>query len=1526
MKIKHSFLLIVLILNIFINVFAQSQDQNYIKSTEYLEPVLIESDFSSSFGGWLPKGSVDLSLDNGRLKANVNGSWEGVKHLLNGFVTTTDDVLNINITFDKGNTQSDVRIYFAETDPNGNLVNFRIISYNMQTGTHQYSYTMVTSGNSMSFHVDKTNTNVNSDTYFFIDYISLKQGGVVNSISKLESLTYFDGFGKAKQTIGIKQTSNQKDILQHVEYDQFGRASKQYLAVPTTQNSGNYVTNPVSQITNYFQTNFSDQHPFSESRFDDSPLNRVLETSSPGNAWELLQNSDSDHTTKFERGINELDEVYKYDIDENNASNPLIKSFYPKGQLLKNITKNVNWNPSDGLLNTKEVFIDKNGRIIAEFSYENSEGTIRKLSTYNVYDDKGNLRYVLTPKMFAPTLVSYGGCSNYNKTFNQGVFSGTVQGAGSVNVNVNGNQIQATFNANFSSSVVIETPQELNLPCNVPDMLLGSLTTPEPYGFLIKVYIINGQLKLTSDLNPGLTISGFNCTLTKTFDSQGLVYPVFDLALINNLAFQYKYDQFNRQIEQKVPGKDWEYMVYDQLDRPILTQDANLREQNKWLFNKYDVFGRVVYSGLYTNRANRASSNRASLQTHVDNLIYYSSNKANIESRTTSPLSTGGIAMNYSNNAFPNSNLETLNVIYFDDYNFTDSSLPAIPTQILGQEVTNRTKGLLTASWSKVLGTTNSWSKHYTYYNKKGQVIYIDEENYLGGYTRIISALDFRGKVTQSITAHKRVLSDNPLNVTNNFEFDHVERPTKHYQKINTQQEELISNNTYDELGQLQSKKVGGSNSIGTGLQTINYTYNIKGWLTELNNVNSLGSDLFAYSLNYVDAIEGNASVSNVYNGNIKQVIWKSAENNLKKAYAFEYDKLNRFTKSIYRENIGLTIGGLKFSTSGIKYDSNGNITKMNRWGESTSSIPIDYLTYSYDDGNKLLKVTDGTYGPNIPLGFNDGNTSGDDYLYDANGNIKRDFNKGIYSILYNHLDLVTAVYFNNGKDIKFTYDANGNKLQMKTTHFSQITTVDYLGGFQHTNSQLQFFPTAEGYAAKDGSVFKYVYIFSDHLGNNRLSYHDVDGGNYVTNSEIQSNTDYYPMGLIHNGQTISGLASNYNYKYQGKEQLNFSDYNMYDFGSRMYDAAVGRWFNTDPQNQFHSPYLAMANNPVMVVDPDGELAWFVPIIAGAVIGGASTAIQNPRADFGDILGGAGLGAAQGAFTSGIGTAASGISNLGAQALVSAGAHGAFQGIVSSANGGNFLTGFAIGAGSSLVGSATSSCSIPAQIGAGGLSGGLISELSGGNFGEGFTSGLMVSGLNHAIHRASELLSKSNGIVGIYGAGGKNAGDNPTLEAFIDSKGGRMKSWFWSKKSIARMLKRAHERGNSIEIYGYSRGGQTAVAVANLLGESHVYVSKLVLFDAHTFGPRWGISARFTLTASNVRTVHSFYQRNPLTYDSTFSLFPAGTNPFWGSPVTREYGNMTNIYQHNLTGHYYKPGRFVDHINIVRYALKNYSF
>src|SRR5699024_10093226 len=183
--------------------------------------------------------------------------------------------------------------------------------------------------------------------------------------------------------------------------------------------------------------------------------------------------------------------------------------------------------------------------------------------------------------------------------------------------------------------------------------------------------------------------------------------------------------------------------------------------------------------------------------------------------------------------------------------------------------------------------------------------------------------------------------------------------------------------------------------------------------------------------------------------------------------------------------------------------------------------------------------------------------------------------------------------------------------------------TTDYLSGFQYLDGELDFLPHAEGYvkAVHTGSAteYHYVYNYTDHLGNIRLSYgRDPETGDVA----ILKESHYYPFacplrsirGLQHNGYvgnhnifsfgpTPGGrvnlipvhnyLDDSYRYTFGGKEEQLELGLNWLDFHARNYMPDLGRWMNVDPLAEVQpnkTPYHFVSNNPITRVDPTGML------------------------------------------------------------------------------------------------------------------------------------------------------------------------------------------------------------------------------------------------------------------------------------------------------------------------------------------------
>jgi RHS repeat-associated protein len=550
-----------------------------------------------------------------------------------------------------------------------------------------------------------------------------------------------------------------------------------------------------------------------------------------------------------------------------------------------------------------------------------------------------------------------------------------------------------------------------------------------------------------------------------------------------------------------------------------------------------------------------------------------------------------------------------LTVTYYDTYDFPGKQDFVTISNISGYDegtaiegtspyYFERLKGQVTGTKTKVLETT-TFLTSTNYYDDHYRVIQTLRDIYTPNaiYSEVASILyDFPGKVIQ--TRLSQTVNSVTTTIDKYLTYDHAGRLTKTEQQIagdTTNGKVTVSENSYNEIGQLVDKKL-----HNNAQQSIDYQYNIRGWLTSINNPDNLDNDgtgdtypdLFAERLLYNDnSTISNLTSKNQYNGNICGAIINRRNDattaTTKSAYGFTYDGLNRINETTYAENTGSGfIANLNaYDEFGIKYDMNGNILTLKR---NSAGTLVDNLAYTYENTNKsnhLQAVADLS---GNAIGFTDvTNTS--DYLYDNNGNAKQDLNKGITAISYNVLNLPNTVTKDANNSIKYVYTASGEKVMQATKVNGTTTTRFYAGLFEYDNLKaLSLLKMDEGIVTKTNNAYVYEYYLKDHLGNTRITFTPGTSGPVLAHR-----TDYYPFGLAFTNQYIS--SSGNNYLYNGKEIQNQLGWQVYDYGARFYDPMIGRWSVPDPlaeKSRRWSPYTYGKDNPMRFIDPDGMFDW----------------------------------------------------------------------------------------------------------------------------------------------------------------------------------------------------------------------------------------------------------------------------------------------------------------------------------------------
>ena len=1082
------------------------------------------------------------------------------------------------------------------------------------------------------------------------------QDGAQNTVGnddKIEAVSYYDGLGRPTQSVAQRAGGNGQDIISIQSYDGLGRSPKQYLPVPLSANGGNYRTgNITSSINNYYSGVYPDDainsgniNAYSETRYENSWSSRPLEQAAPGASWVLDPNSDTDHTVKMEYGSNtrtyttdtevhQGDDVVRFSVDfvNNDTNTPSLQydGFYQENSLTRSIVKDENWKIADQKDHTTESYTNGRGLVVLKRTFDKNIAH----DTYYVYDDYNNLTYVLPPtatdailesfrheqfSQFIPASVFYSNSkSNTNPTAGEWCY-----------LRVIGDQLILECDMTFTSAIELRNGI-YGTSVDLPNITIGSVTFDNNPNALYTAKVDAGRLYINGS---GL-VTGMQQVLSVTLPELSGTIDTDVLAL---LAYEYHYDDRNRVVEKKIPQKAWEFIVYDKLDRPVLMQTGNLRASNQWIFTKYDAIGRTTYTGLYTYTRDCTTSGNGSKEkessssktkwgtstekattTVVDNCQRTTlqnaleSETSLYETRRASALTIDNTAVYYTNNAFPRTNMELHGISYFDDYNFdwnyaVELSNPA-SANAFGQAKTTNTKTLATGSKTRVLGT-NDWIVGYVVYDYKRRPIYTAGYNkYLDSKNISKTKLDFVGRVQETETQHIKG-NDPVITLRDYFTYDAQSRLTRQEHQVNNQAREVIVDNTYDALGLLSRKNVGGKTTDGNGLQQVDYAYNIRGWMQSINgnmihNPTANTLDLFGFKINYDQkTLSGDGAL---YNGNISETLWRTANTDTGiKAYEYSYDALNRLQEASFAaKDAGQSIFTvLRDYNEQIKgYDKNGNILEFFRTGPATpdGSLTVwDDLDYSYD-GNQLTAVREKDFGTGDVReeGFldNNGTVSTIDYQYDIDGNMISDDNKNIINIAYNHLNQPTVITLDEGV-ISYIYDAVGVKLKKTVTPNSgAVFNKEYVGGYIYEQDELIMIAQPEGYIEPQGGSFTYAYQFTDHLGNVRLTYADTNNSGVVGPSEIIEESNYYSFGLQQKGYN-DVVTSNVNsvankFKYQGEELEEELGKNTYAYQWRDYDPAIARFNKIDRfANKYDNltPYHFSANNPIYYKEVRGD-------------------------------------------------------------------------------------------------------------------------------------------------------------------------------------------------------------------------------------------------------------------------------------------------------------------------------------------------
>ncbi|MEL7119288.1 MAG: RHS repeat-associated core domain-containing protein, partial [Bacteroidota bacterium] len=689
----------------------------------------------------------------------------------------------------------------------------------------------------------------------------------------------------------------------------------------------------------------------------------------------------------------------------------------------------------------------------------------------------------------------------------------------------------------------------------------------------------------------------------------------------DDLIYTYLYDGRDNITEKQLPDQDGPIKyVYD--NRFLMThmQDPSLANSSKWLMTTYDIFGRASISGFATSSSStnfleeltRTTYDGGTVQTGdiYKGKIYKTEVKILDSSNdwlttTTEYNAYGQVSRTFGNHHKDLSNTTAEDVTYTYDFADNPTVVSRAHALVGGSSVTLQDRmvydhsGRLTETWHKY-GSDAEQQLSQQSYTHKDQLL---EKNLGKTGSTYLQSLDYEYLENGFLKSINTGVSGTQLgfgactpglpNVGGNsvLENNDLFRLQLYY-------DNPTSGTTAQKNGNISQLEW---QVKGRETQTYRFTYDYLQRLKTAEYGESNGSITWnnRYETFYDYDVRGNITILRRDGQYFDGSCWQSAQiDDLAYNYVSGKNRLNSITDSA--PTASKAEGFNQNSSSGnYGYDANGNMT----------SNPYKGLTITYNHLN-LPKRIDKV-----------GSSDYIEFLYDANGTKLQkkvvspansvDLNAnpipaGTYSgtNLTSSGQVASGTTVNMGATQSITLQAGFSAVTGADFTASIVSTVgqstdyrDYIGGIEYENGTLEAIYLSDSRLFQESGTRRYEYFITDHLGNTRITFTDKDGDGKIeifdnpATNEVLSENHYYPFGMAMNGVWMSGSDKATNYQYNGKELNEDFGLNLYEYGARWYDPAIGRFTGVDPiSDEFPwvSTFNYAENEPIASIDLHG--------------------------------------------------------------------------------------------------------------------------------------------------------------------------------------------------------------------------------------------------------------------------------------------------------------------------------------------------